>query len=84
MKSFLFRLSRLLSFLGILTIIVSWIIVIYLFINDGFNPPSNWDKFLTFIFSTTLIPPTVILLFNWLCFGKISIWIKNPNTENEE
>jgi hypothetical protein len=83
MKSFLFRLSRLLSFLGFLIIIVSWVFPIYFFIDNGFKLPI-WDKFIPYIFSTTLIPPTVILLFNWLCFGKISIWIKNPNTENEE
>ena len=75
MKNFLFRLSRLI-FISSIIIHLSMNVIMFL---DGVNIKEFTMFFL--LFTTIFSIPT--LIFNWLCFGKFTFWIKNPNKENE-
>ena len=75
MKNFLFRLSRLFS---VLTFIILFGLTIHFFRECDKFGEYMITLFMMFLFS---IP---IISFNWLCFGKFTFWIKNPNTENIE
>ena len=81
MNIFLFRLSRLLS-------VGMFIIVIGLSIIMIDRTSSIYPKFHSEgIFRILLINIgflSLIFVFNWLCFQKLTIWIKKPSKENEE
>ena len=76
MKMFLFRLSRLISIL--IFILVIGITIGFL---DDFSRGDYFDLLGIPTFGIPLL--CLILIFNWLCFGKPTLWIKNPNTEHE-
>ena len=80
MKQFLFRLSRLLSVILIPIIFLLLTFFILGVINSNIKDTEEW----WFIFILILGLFSIILIFNWLSFGKFSIWIKNPNKENIE
>ena len=81
MNIFLFRLSRLLS-VGIFIIIIGLSLIMI----D--RTSSIYREFYTegifSIFLINLVFLLLILVFNWLCFEKFTIWIKKPNKENKE
>ena len=73
MKMFLFRFSRLISVL---------IFILVIGISIGFFSRGHYSDLLGIpTFGIPLL--CLILIFNWLCFGKFTFWIKNPNKENE-
>ena len=76
MKIFLFRLSRLIS-------IVIFIIVIGLSLMLMFRYSHMDIESILFILSVNLGFTALIIIFNWLSFGKFTFWIKDPNKENE-
>ena len=80
MKQFLFRLSRLLSVIIIPIIFLLLTFFILGVVNSNIKDTEDW----WFIIILTLGLFSIILIFNWLSFGKFSIWIKNPNKENIE
>ena len=80
MKQFLFRLSRLLSVIIIPIIFLLLTFFILGVVNSNITDTEDW----WFIIILTLGLFSIILIFNWLSFGKFSIWIKNPNKENIE
>tara|TARA_B100000963_G_scaffold239811_1_gene209758 strand:+ start:979 stop:1221 length:243 start_codon:yes stop_codon:yes gene_type:complete len=80
MTEFLFRLSRLLSVILIPIIILLLTFFILGVVNSNIKDTEDW----WFIIILTLGLFSIILIFNWLSFGKFSIWIKNPNKENIE
>ena len=85
MKMILFRLSRLLSVVSIcVTTLGFWLISSLIIENDYVNPYYNWYGLAEAVGVLVIGPIAFILILNWLCFGRLSIWIKNPNTENEE
>jgi hypothetical protein len=75
MKMFLFRLSRLFSILTFVTIFL--LIIIF------FRDCDIFEEYMVTLFGMFLVSIPIII-FNWLCFGKPTLWIKNPNTENIE
>lgn len=77
MKNFLFRLSRLIS-------IVTFVIVIGLFLITILSYSHMDLEGILYILLVNLGFISLIIIFNWLCFGKLTLWIKNPNTENIE
>ena len=80
MKQFLFRLSRLLSVIIIPIVFLLLTFFILGVVNSNIKDTEDW----WFIIILTLGLFSIILIFNWLSFGKFSIWIKNPNKENIE
>jgi hypothetical protein len=78
MKTFTFRLSRVIS---ILTFLIFLLFSIFAFLEFRMFGGDEWYGFLPYSITTVvvLIP---IFIFNWLCFGKFSLWIKNPYKEN--
>jgi ribose/xylose/arabinose/galactoside ABC-type transport system permease subunit len=78
MKIFLFRLSRLISVVSILLCLAIGIVT-YLLIND-IDLAVEWT-FIILLFTLTLMVPMV---FNWLCFGRFSVWISKTDTEQTE
>ena len=78
MKTFLFRFSRVLSILTILMLFIfngSVFFLIYKVSGETYG-------IISYIISTVVIF-IPILIFNWLCFGKLNIWIKKSVLENE-
>lgn len=63
MKTFLFRLSRLASVISFLILFVIFVSFIYKAIT------------LVGVLILSLVFLLPLLIFNWVCFGKISIWI---------
>ena len=80
MKEFLFRLSRLLSVIIIPIVILLLIFFILGVVNNNVKDTDDW----WFVITLTIFLISIILIFNWLTFGKFSIWIKNPNKQNIE
>ncbi len=81
MNIFLFRLSRLLS-VGMFIIVIGLLIIM---IDRTFSIYREFHS--EGIFRILLINIgflSLIFVFNWLCFQKLTIWIKKPNKENEE
>ena len=81
MNIFLFRLSRLLS-VGMFIIVIGLLIIM---IDRTFSIYREFHS--EGIFRILLINIgflSLIFAFNWLCFQKLTIWIKKPNKENEE
>ena len=74
MKIFLFRLSRLMSVVSILLCLTVGIVTF--FGNQNYNVRDT--VLITLLFSLTLIVPMV---FNWLCFGRFSVWISKTVIE---
>jgi len=77
MKTFTFRLSRVIAILTLLILLMCNIFIFFQVWTGG----GEWYGILPYIILTVvvLIP---IFIFNWLCFGKFSFWMKNPNKEN--
>ena len=72
MNSFIFRLSRLIS--SIVFILILGTTYYYFFIEAKMYGLSRDGIVGLLLICSTLIIITII--FNWLCFGKFSIWIK--------
>lgn len=73
MKIFLFRLSRVLCF-GIFTIVIGLSIIM---LNRNSSIYSKYySEGLLKIFLINLGLLSLIFVFNWLCFGKLTIWIR--------
>ena len=86
MKMFVFRLSRLISVIFITIIVIYLLLGIFaIFLNfEKFIYELNTMSVLLFkyvmlTFLIVVAPILIILLFNWLTFGKLSLWLKNPN-----
>jgi len=77
MKIFLFRLSRLMSVVSILLTLTVGIVTYF----ENQNKYWNETILITLLFSLTLIVP---IIFNWLCFGRFSVWISKTVTEHTE
>ena len=72
-NEYIFRLSKLISLLVIILIEVQ--IIINFFIEVGmYRLIRDGLVGVVFIFSIHIL---ITIIFNWLCFGKLSIWIKN-------
>ena len=78
MKTFTFRLSRVIS---ILTFLFFLLFSFFAFVEYSISDDSIWKHILTYSI-TTVVLFIPIFIFNWLCFGKFSLWIKNPYKEN--
>ena len=73
MKIFLFRLSRVLCF-GIFSIVIGLSI---LMLNRNSSIYSKfYSEGLLKIFLINLGLLSLIFVFNWLCFGKLIIWVR--------
>ena len=93
MDQIAFRISRLISFI---TIIV-WIIFLYNSYQYYFVSTKNfnngnitleevmakWDLSIN-IFYITIATTLILLIFNYVAFGKISVWIKKPAPKEED
>ena len=73
MSPFLFRLSRLISLLVL--ILILGINYYYFFIEAEMYGLSR-DGIVGVVFICSILI-LITIIFNWLCFGKLSIWIKN-------
>ena len=67
----LFRISRVISSIVFVFLFYSFC---YFFDRNRFYFEDNFGLLSIFI----------LLIYNWLCFGKLSIWIKNPKNETIE
>jgi len=85
MKMILFRLSRLISVVSIcITTLGFWLISSLIIKHDYANPYYSWYGLAEAVGVLVISPIVFILIFNWICFGRLSIWIKNPIKENIE
>ncbi len=79
MNSFIFRLSRLIS--SIVFILILGTTYYYFFIEAKmYGLSRDGIVGLLFICSILII---ITIIFNWLCFGKFSIWIKKDKFSDE-
>ena len=78
MSPFFFRLSRLISILIIILILGTN--YYYFFIEAKMYGLSR-DGIVGVVFISSILI-LITIIFNWLCFGKISIWIKNDLDDN--
>jgi hypothetical protein len=80
MKTFLFRLSRLISIIGHTVGVIAILFFAYTVIEnqDGYK---YWNgiRVISSLFLTIILPQIIILIFNWLSFGKLSLWVKKIN-----
>ena len=76
MKTFLFRLSILISIIGhAITVISIFSFVYFVIENDDGYKYWNGLKIIRAVCLTIILPQIIILIFNWLSFGKLSLWI---------
>ena len=80
MNIFLFRLSRLLS-VGIFIIIIGLSLIMIDRTSSIYSEFYSEGIFRIFLINIGFL--SLILVFNWLCFKKLSIWIKKPNKKNK-
>ena len=81
MNIFLFRLSRLLS-VGIFIIVIGLSIIMIDRTSSIYREFHSEGIFRILLINIGFL--SLIFVFNWLCFQKLTIWIKKPNKENEE
>ena len=81
MNIFLFKLSRLLS-IGIFIIVIGLSIVMIDRTSSKYREFYSEGIFHLLLINIGFL--LLILFFNWLCFEKLTIWIKKPNKENKE
>ena len=81
MNIFLFRLSRLLS-VGMFIIVIGLSIIMIDRTSSIYREFHSEGIFHILLINIGLL--SLIFVFNWLCFQKLTIWIKKPNKENEE
>ena len=72
MKQFLFRLSRLFS---ILTFVILFVLIIFFF-----RECDKFEEYMVTLFGMFLVSIPIII-FNWLCFKKITLWIEKPTQD---
>ena len=72
---FLYKVSRFISFTTLLTITLSFYL---LFVH---KQSFNFEELLTILLSI-IVCICPLLIFNWLCFKKITLWIEKPNEEH--
>ena len=77
----LFRLSRLLS-VGIFVIVIGLSLIM---IDRTFSIHSEfYSEGVLLIFLINIVLLLLIFIFNWLCFEKLTLWIKkNPYKKNK-
>ena len=88
MEQLIYRVSRLLS---VITIIL-WVWFLALtyefieseYIDSGLVLDTGHFLLRTNVFWYSLVSASILLSFNWLAFGKISVWIKKPAPKDEE
>ena len=80
MNIFLFRLSRLLS-VGIFIIIIGLSLIIIDRTSSIYSEFYSEGIFRIFLINIVFL--SLIFVFNWLCFEKLTIWIKKPNKKNK-
>ena len=83
-----YRISRLISFI---TIIVwgYWVYIAYNHyligrINYTYEMILEEIDFMQNVSYTSIASTFILLTFNWIAFGKISVWIKKPAPKEEE
>ena len=98
MEQIVYRISRLISFLTIVAIVVcaytnyEYYTAEYVFVSrDDIRPFGRaffsyniLTKLITYSSWFIVISLPSLLVFNWIVFGKISIWIKKPTLKEEE
>ena len=91
MNSVAFRISRLIS---LITIII-WLYCGYYIYEFTLGSARGWDissntsidaLFQSYynLWYAIIIAPFILLIFNYIAFGKISVWIKKPAHKEEE
>ena len=80
MNIFLFRLSRLLS-VGIFIIIIGLSLIMIDRTSSIYSEFYSEGIFRIFLINIGFL--LLILVFNWFCFKKLTIWIKKPNKKNK-
>ena len=80
MNIFLFRLSRLLS-IGIFIIIIGLSLIMIDRISSIYSEFYSEGIFRIFLINIGFL--SLILVFNWLCFKKLTIWVKKTNKKNK-
>ncbi len=78
MNIFLFRFSRLISLIFHTISVCTFLGYAYLYIVTYPNQNIEWMTVAQFIFFLIILPQFSIIIFNWLSFGKITLWIKAP------
>lgn len=81
MNIFLFRFSRLISLIIHTISVCTFLVYAYFYIETYPNQYIEWRTVAQFIFFLIILPQFSILIFNWLSFGKITLWIKSPRDE---
>jgi hypothetical protein len=81
MNIFLFRLSRLLS-VGMFIIVIGLSIIMIDRTSSLYSEFHSEGIFRILLINIGFL--LLIFIFNWLCFQKLTIWIKKPSKENEE
>ena len=80
MNIFLFRLSRLLS-VGIFIIIIGLSLIIIDRTSSIYSEFYSEGIFRIFLINIVFL--SLIFVFNWLCFKKLTIWVKKTNKKNK-
>ena len=80
MNIFLFRLSRLLS-VGIFIIIIGLSLIMIDRTSSIYSEFYSEGIFHIFLINIGFL--SLIFVFNWLCFEKLTIWVKKPNKKNK-
>ena len=72
---FLYKVSRFISFITLLSISLSFYLM---FVH---KKSFNFEQLLTILLSI-IVCICPLLIFNWLCFKKITLWIEKPTEDN--
>ena len=80
MNIFLFRLSRLLS-VGIFIIIIGLSLIMIDRTSSIYSEFYSEGIFRIFLINIVFL--SLIFVFNWLCFKKLTIWVKKTNKKNK-
>jgi len=79
MNSFIFRLSRLISSIVFILILGT---TYYYFFSEAKMYGLSRDGIVGLLFICSILI-IITIIFNWLCFGKFSIWIKKDKFSDE-
>ena len=80
MNIFLFRLSRLLS-VGIFIIIIGLSLIMIDRTSSIYSEFYSEGIFRIFLINIVFL--SLIFVFNWLCFKKLTMWVKKTNKKNK-
>ena len=75
-----FHISRVLSLLTVVSI--AWLIIESVMLEIlNFSLLNNFSLYYdSLVFTFTLIP--IVLIYNWLTFGEITVWMERPKPED--